>query len=65
MANDLSVPVIVVPGSVGDGWESFSSSVAVVEPVVGETTTLDEAIAQPSAALALATERAVRTWRER
>ena len=65
IANELGAPVIVVPGSVGDGWESLSSRVAVVEPVVGETTTLDEAMAQPSAALALAVERAVRAWLER
>lgn len=65
IAHELDVPVIVVPGSVGDGWESLSPSTAIIEPVVGETTTLDEALAHPSKTLTLAVERAVRTSFER
>lgn len=65
IANELGVPVIVVPGSLGDGWESLSSHVAIIEPVVGELTTLDGAMTHPSDALALAVERAVGTWLKR
>jgi glycerate kinase len=49
------VPVIVVPGSLGDGWESVLPLVAAVEPATGD--------GEPAGRLADAVERALRGWR--
>ena len=59
-----AVPVIVVPGELGDGWEDLLPLVDVIEPMIGGTTTLEEALTRPSEALAAAVERAVRGWRK-
>ncbi|MCH8815767.1 MAG: glycerate kinase [Chloroflexi bacterium] len=65
LANESSVPVLVIPGSLGDGWEALSSDVNAIEPVVGELATMEEAMARPSETLALAVRRAVARWRRR
>jgi glycerate kinase len=48
------VPVIAVPGSLGDGWESVRPQFMAVEPATGE--------GDPAARLAAAVERALRAW---
>jgi glycerate kinase len=49
------VPVIVVPGALGDGWKSIVPLVAAVEPATGD--------GEPARRLADAVERALRGWR--
>lgn len=61
MAREQGVPVIVVPGSLGDGWESVLDFVDSVEPV-SAVVTQEDALQQPAEALAIATERALRSW---
>lgn len=57
------VPVLVVPGAMGKGWERvLALGVDSVEPVVPKVATLEEAMAAPSETLATATERAVGVW---
>ncbi len=48
------VPVIAVPGSLGDGWESADSDFAIIEPASGSE--------EPAVCLAGATQRALRRW---
>jgi glycerate 2-kinase len=55
IAGEEGVPVIVVPGALGDGWESILTLVAAVEPASGH--------GEPAARLADAVERALRGWR--
>jgi glycerate kinase len=55
IAGAEGVPVIVVPGALGDGWESIVPLVAAVEPASGD--------GEPAARLADAVERALRGWR--
>jgi glycerate 2-kinase len=62
MATESGVPVLVVPGSLGPGWESILPCVDGVEPIVGTAATENEAMARPAAMLALVVERAVRGW---
>lgn len=58
IATEHGVPVIAIPGSLGEGWESIQPLVALVEPVNGGS-------GQHAEALSAATERAVRRWLER
>ena len=62
MAAECVVPVLVVPGALGPGWESILPYVDGVEPIVGSVTTEKEAMSRPAAMLTLAVERAVRGW---
>jgi glycerate kinase len=62
MAAGSGVPVLVVPGALGPGWESILPYVDGVEPIVGTAATENEAMARPAAMLALVVERAVRGW---
>jgi len=62
MAAECGVPVLVVPGALGPGWEAILPYADGVEPIVGSTATEKEAVARPAAMLALAVERAVRGW---
>jgi glycerate kinase len=62
IAAEAGVPVLVVPGALGPGWEGILPLVAAVEPVVGGGCTAEEAMAAPGSTLAAATERAVRGW---
>ncbi|HEY8767162.1 MAG TPA: glycerate kinase [Dehalococcoidia bacterium] len=55
IARAEGVPVIVVPGALGDGWESIQPLVAAVEPATGD--------GEPAMRLAVAVERALRGWR--
>jgi glycerate 2-kinase len=55
IARAEGVPVIVVPGALGDGWESIVPLVAAVEPAKGD--------GEPAMRLAAAVERALRGWR--
>jgi glycerate kinase len=52
IAHAEGVPVIVIPGALGDGWESVASLFAAVEPATGE--------GEPAHRLADAVERALR-----
>jgi len=65
LANESSLSVVVVPGSLGRGWEKLSDTVDAITPVVDGSVTLADAIARPAQTLALATERAVRGWHSR
>lgn len=55
IARTEGVPVIVVPGALGEGWESILPLVAAVEPATGD--------GEPARRLADAVERALRGWR--
>jgi glycerate kinase len=62
MAAECGVPVLVVPGALGPGWETILPHVVGVEPIVGDTATEEEAKARPAAMLALTVERAMSGW---
>jgi glycerate kinase len=62
LGRECAVPVIVIAGALGDGWEDLLPLVNVMEPVVGDATTLEEALARPAETLAATVERAVRGW---
>lgn len=62
LARECAVPVIVVAGALGDGWETLLPLVDGVEPMVGGAVTLEEALARSAELLAQATERAVLRW---
>ena len=53
IAREVSVPVIVVPGALGDGWESLRALFEAIEPV-------GEARGDPAAALVDAVERVLK-----
>lgn len=55
IARTEGVPVIVVPGALGEGWESILPLVAAVEPATGD--------GEPARRLAVAVERALLGWR--
>ncbi|HUF53408.1 MAG TPA: glycerate kinase [Dehalococcoidia bacterium] len=65
LAAEAGAAVIVVPGSLGEGWEWALTQVAAVEPVnaahAAPLTTRTDAAER----LAATTERAVRAWRRR
>ncbi len=63
IANEVGVPVIVVPGALGPGWEAILPLVCGVEPVAGSAATQEDALARPAEMLAEAVERALRGWR--
>ncbi len=65
VAKECGVPVIVVPGALGPGWEGILPLVDGVEPIVGGAVTLEEALARPAQLLSLTTERAVKGWLRR
>ncbi|MBI1886340.1 MAG: glycerate kinase [Chloroflexi bacterium] len=63
LAQEAGVPVIVLAGVLGQGWESvLSLGVAGVEPVVRGGVSAEEAMARPAELLAETAERAVRGW---
>ncbi len=62
LAAAQGVSVLVVPGSLGRGWEQVLPLVDGVEPVAGAAATLEDALARPAELLALTTERALRGW---
>ncbi|HEU4759549.1 MAG TPA: glycerate kinase [Dehalococcoidia bacterium] len=62
LAAAQGVPVLVVPGSLGPGWEQVLPLVAGVEAVAGSAATLADALARPAQLLTLTTERALRGW---
>jgi len=64
LASEAGAPVLVVPGALGDGWETVLRIVEGVEPVVGEHATAEEALARPAETLSAAVARAVRAWRQ-
>jgi glycerate kinase len=63
MAREAGVAVLVVPGSLGPGWEKVLPLVDGVEPVAGAVATEEEALTQPAAMLSVATLRALYAWR--
>ncbi|GAG46365.1 unnamed protein product, partial [marine sediment metagenome] len=57
------VPVILVVGSLGTGWERvLKLGVEGVEPIVPSSGTLEEALARPAEMLATTVARAVDGW---
>ena len=63
IAREEGVPVIVVVGSLGPGWErALSLGIDRVEPVVPRSGTLEEAMARPAEMLATTAARAVNGW---
>jgi glycerate kinase len=54
LARDEGVAVIVVPGSLGEGWEAFQDQAMVIDATTGA--------GDPPARLADAAERAMREW---
>jgi glycerate kinase len=62
MAAECGVPVLVIPGRLGPGWEQILDYANGVEPIVGGAATEEEAAPRPGEMLSLAVERAVRGW---
>jgi glycerate kinase len=62
MAAECGVPVLVVPGTLGPGWEQVLGDTDGVEPVVSAGTPAEEAVARPAEALSLAVQRALNGW---
>jgi glycerate kinase len=62
LARELNVPVLVVPGSLGEGWGAIFPLAGAVEPVAGGAATLEDALARPAQTLASATRRAISSW---
>ncbi len=62
LAAECGVPVLVVPGALGPGWEKILPLVDGVEPIVGSAATLEDALARPAELLAMTTQRALRGW---
>ncbi len=62
LAASMGVPVLVVPGALGPGWEAILPWVYGVEPMAGSAVTLEEALQRPAAVLAMTVERALRGW---
>ncbi len=62
IAAEMGVPVLVVPGALGPGWETILPLVEGVEPVVGAAATVEDSLARPAELLALTAERALRGW---
>ncbi|MEO6198156.1 MAG: glycerate kinase [Dehalococcoidia bacterium] len=60
IAAEASVPAIIVPGTLGPGWEAAGSRAEVIEPVVSDT--VESTAGDPAGALAAAAERALRRW---
>jgi glycerate kinase len=57
LARSSRVPVIAVPGALGEGWEPLREAVDVVEPAEGD--------GEPAERLSAAVERAVGVWYRR
>ena len=62
IAGECGVPVLVLPGSLGPGWEKLLPLVQGVEPVVGGEATLEDSLARPAPLLARTAEKALRGW---
>jgi glycerate kinase len=63
IAAEEGVPVIVVAGSLGPGWERvLKLGVEVVESIVPRSGTLEQAMARPAEMLATTVARAVNGW---
>ncbi len=62
LASDCGVPVIVVPGSLGDGWETLRPLVHAIEPILSDAVPQGAKPAHPAGALASITELAVQRW---
>jgi glycerate kinase len=58
MAREAGVPVIAVPGALGEGWEDMREALDAIEPA-------DNDGGEPSERLSAAVERAVRSWYRR
>jgi glycerate kinase len=63
LAGEAGVPVLVVPGALGPGWEALQPFVEVIEPVVGAVMSAGQAAASPARALTLTVQRALTDWR--
>lgn len=63
LASEAALPVLVVPGALGVGWEAILKHVDGVEPVVGAVTTELEAMERPAEMLSATVERALDGWR--
>ncbi len=55
MAREAGVPVIAVPGALGEGWEDMRDALDAIEPADGDGE-------EPSQRLSAAVERAARSW---
>jgi glycerate kinase len=62
LASEADVPVIIIPGALGDGWEWVLPDAAAVEPVVGTHAAALPEMADAAERLAATAERAVRAW---
>jgi glycerate kinase len=62
MAKQMGVPVLVVPGVLGDGWEAMLPYVDGIEPMVGAAATEPQARERPAQVLAVTVQRALGGW---
>jgi hypothetical protein len=59
MARESGVPVLVVPGELGEGWEAVLPYVDGVKPIVGSAATKQQAIERPVDLLSSTVKRAL------
>ncbi len=62
IARECGLPVIVVAGALGDGWQELLPLVWGIETVAGSAATLADSLARPAEHLTDTTARAVRGW---
>ena len=62
LASDAGVPVVVVPGALGPGWEWALGVAAAVEPVAGGDAAAVPAPADAAERLSETAARAIRNW---
>ena len=62
IASQLTVPVIVIPGALGPGWESVRPYVRKVEPVIGAVLSEEQAMVNPARSLSATAQRVVTDW---
>lgn len=62
IAGEVGVPVLVVPGALGQGWEALAPFVYGIEPVIGAVMRADQALADPARSLTVTVQRALADW---
>jgi glycerate kinase len=63
MASESGIPVLVVPGALGDGWDAVLPYVDGVEPLAGGSVTAQQALENPLDLLSITVQRALTAWR--
>jgi len=62
MAAAANVPVLVIPGSLGPGWEGLQTYVRAIEPVIGAVLSEEHAMRNPARSLTATVQRTLTGW---